>query len=188
VKGKAAIMAGPETILQELHVLIETLAVRVDALDVQCRERASALSLAQLLMTMPGVGVITALTVIAEVADFTQFPSAKKLVGYAGLAPRQRSSGGHIRMGGITHEGSRILRSTLVETAMRVHPKSAPELYAMVERLTLVCGAKRARVALARKLLTILWKMGTTQMPYDPRRVSSVCLTTVSKPDTCSGA
>jgi transposase len=188
VKGKAGIMMGSPTVLQELHILIDSLTARITAFDIQCAELARTLPLAQILMTMPSVGVITALTVIAEVGDFTQFPSAKKLVGYAGLAPRQRSSGGRIKMGGITHEGSRILRSTLVETAMRIHSKGAPELHVMVARLTPVCGAKRARVALARKLLTILWKMGTALVPYDAHHVTSLCSTTLSNPDTSSGA
>jgi transposase len=174
--------------LQELHVLIETLSLRVAALDTLCAARARALPLATLLMTMPCVGVITALTVIAEVADFTQFPSAKKLVGYAGLAPRQRSSGGRIRMGGITHEGSPMLRSILVETAMRIHTKGAPELYAIVARLAPVCGAKKARVALARKLLTILWRMAVTTTPYDRTYLLAHCTATLSNPDTGSGA
>lgn len=187
--GKASIMRGDNIILKELHWLVEELDRRIAVFDSRCSECVKELPLAQLLMTIPGVGVITALTIVAEVGNFTDFPNPKKLAAFAGLVPKQRSSGTSIRLGAITHQGSPVLRTALVESAMRIHPKGAPELFAFVERLRPVVGAKKARVALARKLLVIMWSMAIHNQPYTPIKVlpTSLCNATLSKLDTVSG-
>jgi transposase len=187
--GKASIMSSNNLALQELHLLIEDLDKRITGFNENCVRQAETLPLAKLLMTIPGVGVITALTVLAEVGNFNDFPDPKKLAAYAGLVPRQRSSGNTTHYGSITHQGSPYLRSSLVECAMRIHHKGAPELYTFVERLKPTTGAKKARVALARKLLVIMWSMVINNRPYDPKMVlpASVCNTTLSKLDTRPG-
>lgn len=138
-------------------------------------------------MTFPGVGIITALTIVAEVDGFERFSSGKKLASFAGLLPRQRSSGETIKYGSITHAGSPALRTVLVETAMRIRVDTAPELYAFVHRLTANSKAKKARVALARKILCIMWKMVTTNTPYKTKILPSSCITNVSDLDTVTG-
>lgn len=188
--GKLSIMEGDNKVLQTLHSLIEELDARIAVFDAACAKTVTELPIAKLLMTIPGVGVITALTVLAEVGDFNDFTQPKKLAAFAGLVPRQRSSGSTTRFGSITHQGSPLLRTTLVEYAMRIHTKGAPELYSFVERLKQNgSGAKKARVALARKLLCIMWSMVVHNKPYNPRLVisPSLCNTTLSKLDTGSG-
>lgn len=81
-RGKASIMEGDNTILQELHLLIEELDRRIAVFDETCAQQIKGLPLAQLLMTIPGVGVITALTVLGEVGDFNDFPNPKKLAAF----------------------------------------------------------------------------------------------------------
>jgi transposase len=122
-----------------------------------------------LMRSFPAVGAITALTVLAEVGDFARFPSPEKLAKFAGLIPRQRSSGGTVHYGSITNVGSPYLRTALVETAMRMRATSAPELMTFYENIRPTSGAKRARVALARKLLVIMWAMATKQHAYVPQ-------------------
>lgn len=186
--GKTDIMTGQNMVLKEIHLLIEDLDRRIIPFDQNLALEIEKYPLASILMTMPGVGTLTALTVIAEVEDFGRFPSGKHLASFAGLTPRQRSSGSKVRFGSITHQGSRMLRTAMVETAMRVRKSNAPELYSFVERLSPVCGAKKARVALGRKLLCILWKMATTHTPYKKEVISSSsCNTNLSNLDTASG-
>ncbi len=133
------------------------------------------------------MGNITALTVIAEVGDFARFSSGKKLAKFAGLVPRQRSSGDRIRFGSLTNSGSRFLRTALVETAMRIRTTS-PELFAFVTDRAPRIGQKKARVALARKLLTVIWTMVYRNTPYTPTVfLSHVRTTHLSDLDTCSG-
>ena len=180
-------MAGNNFVLKQLHYLIEDLDKRVLPFDEQLLLELAKHPAAQLLMTFPGVGIITALTIISEVDDFNRFSSGKKLASFAGLVPRQRSSGESVRYGSITHAGSGPLRTALVETAMRIRVGNAPELYAFVERLTKAATAKKARVALARKIIVIMWKMVLANTPYQATIVPSMCTTNLSDLDTASG-
>lgn len=105
------------------------------------------------LTAIPGVGLITAATVVTEVWDITRFPSADRLCSWAGLTPSEHSSGEHTRRGHISKQGSRWLRWVLVEAAAR--PQADPGLRAFVDRIASRRGTKIARVALARRLLTL---------------------------------
>lgn len=187
IRGKQAIMEHGSVVLQELHRLIEDLDNRIAPLDALIETYAGKYPLVSLLKTIPCVGNITALTVIAEVGDFTRFSSGKKLAKFAGLVPRQRSSGDRIRFGSLTNSGSRFLRTALVETAMRIRTNS-PELMGFVTERAPRIGQKKARVALARKLLTVMWTMVYRNTPYTPTVfLSRVRTTHLSDLDTCSG-
>jgi len=166
-KGKKWVQENDE-ILKELHEVIEELNAHIDVLDKKIEKATHTIPEAKLLMTVPGVGKITALTVIAEVGDFSRFEKPEKLASFAGLVPKQRSSGEKVRLGGITHLGSKYLRTAMVETAMRIRPEYAPELHRYVESIKLNTSPKRARVALARKMLTIMWMMVTKNVEYNP--------------------
>lgn len=179
-RNQATVIACLPRVSEELYALIAELDRRIAPLDVLCAERARREPLAPLLMSMPAIGRLTALTIIAEVERFDRFSCGGKLASYAGLVPRQRSSGKAVRLGSITNQGSPRLRTALVEAAMRVTDVNAPELYAVVARLTPVCGAKRARVALGRKMLVILWTMVRTQTPYRASAPSSACTANAS--------
>ena len=69
------------------------------------------------LLQLPGIGMITAMTVLASIGDVTRFASAKRLVGYAGLGARIHASGQVQRSGSITKNGRTELRTVLVEAA-----------------------------------------------------------------------
>ena len=167
-RGQKWIEEGEDETMKELLAVIGELNVHIDLLTEKIGKMAKTLPQAKRLMTMPGVGPITALTVIAEAGDFSRFQKAEKLASFAGLVPKQRSSGGTVRLGGITHLGSKYLRTIMVEAAMRVRADYAPELYRFAEDLKPSCGPKRARVALARKMLTIMWTMMQKGADYDP--------------------
>ena len=123
-----------------------------------------------LLMTLPGVGAVTAVSLWAEVGDYAKFPSPEKLCAFAGLVPTERSSGGVQKLGHITRAGSTILRYVLVEAAMRVRDtNNTSVLYEFYKTIKTKRGAMRARVALARKLLTISWYMIKKNEAYQQR-------------------
>lgn len=182
-KGKEGIMEGDNFALKELHRLCDTLEASIIPFNEKIKEEAGKYPVASLLMSIPGVGLLTALTIISEVDDFSRFKTGEKLTRFAGLVPRERSSGGTVKHGSITCQGSAPLRTALVETAMRIRENNAPELFAHIVRLTPRCGAKKARVALARKLLVIMWKMVTTDTSYNPKILSSSFTTKVSDLD-----
>jgi transposase len=119
------------------------------------------------LMTIPGVGRITACTIVAEVGDFRNFKKPENLASFSGLTPKERSSGGKQRLGSITHAGSPYLRYVLIETAMRIRDtEHTASLYSFYKRIKTKSGAMKARVALARKILTIMWYMVNKQQDY----------------------
>ena len=72
------------------------------------------------LATIPGVGPITASAIVATITDPAQFHSARQLAAWIGLVPKQNSSGGKARQGGISKQGDRYLRRLLVLGATAV--------------------------------------------------------------------
>ncbi|MGZ3303805.1 MAG: IS110 family RNA-guided transposase [Isosphaeraceae bacterium] len=106
------------------------------------------------LVAIPGIGFLSAATVVTEIGDVSRFSSPDRLCSWAGLTPREHSSDAHTRRGHISKQGSRWLRWVLVEAA--AHPGlKDPELRRFRDRIEVRRGRKVARVALARRLLTL---------------------------------
>jgi transposase len=116
---------------------------------------------AALLQTMPGIGVITALTILAELGDLKRFRSRAAVANYAGLVPVIRDSNTKHYSGGITHCGSAHLRAVLSEAAWTA-VKRVPLYEALFERVAGRRGKQIAIVAVARRMLEdavrMLWK------------------------------
>lgn len=125
------------------------------------------------LIQLPGIGVMTAMVILSAVGDIQRFPSAKKLVGYAGLGAKIHASGLTFRTGGITKQGRRELRTALIEAAW-VTVRVAPTWQAQFERLEHRIGRRKAIVAIARKLLVVVWHLlyhRRVDRQADPERV-----------------
>src|SRR5712691_6607840 len=133
--------------------LSDAVTAEVIALDKELRAAFSGDERIRRLMAIPGIGFLTAAVVLAEVGDGRRFSSADQLSSWAGLTPTERSSDEHTRRGHISKQGSRWLRWVMVEAASR--PVHHPTLLAFEERIARRRGAKIARVALARRLLTL---------------------------------
>lgn len=133
--------------------LIDDLGREVAAADRELQALFRGDDRVRRLMPIPGIGFLTAVTIVAEVADVTRFPSADRLGSWAGLTPTERSSADHTRRGHISKQGSRWLRWTMVEAAARVG--GAPGLHRFADPIERRRGGKIARVALARRLLTL---------------------------------
>jgi transposase len=121
----------------------------------------------QLLQTIKGVGPRVAEVVVMHLDDPRRFTSAGHVAGYAGLVPRQIESGQMSRFGHITRRGPSLLRSMLVESAWVVwrHNDWARAWVAKISRGSRA-RRKVAIVALARRLLTILWAMLRDHQPF----------------------
>jgi transposase len=102
-------------------------------------------------MALPGVGKLTAMTVVAEIGDIGRFPTARKLCAWAGLTPQVRNSDRTVRHGHITKQGSPWVRGILQEAAQTAkrHPMFA-SAYAQLARRR---GSHIATTAIARRLL-----------------------------------
>lgn len=112
---------------------------------------------AEALLDIYGIGLYSALLIIGELGEVRRFRTARQVGSYAGLTSRVRQSGDHCYRGAITREGSPWLRWILVEAAIQVI-REDPRLKNFYQRIRKRSGAKKARVAVARKLAEICWK------------------------------
>lgn len=98
---------------------------RFDAEITALMQHGSFAALWSALQTLRGVGPVTAATIIAELGDLSQFAHPRQLMAFAGLVPREHSSGSRQQRGGITKTGNTHLRHVLVESAWHVRHKPA---------------------------------------------------------------
>lgn len=141
------------------------------------------------LVQLPGIGVLTAMIVLAAIGDITRFPSARHLVGYAGLGTSVHDSGQVHRGGRITKEGRSELRGALVEAAW-VAIETHAHWKAQFARLSARIGPQKAIVAIARKLLVAIWHVLTAQtadVNAEVQAVSRKLLQWVSRCGTTPG-
>ena len=117
------------------------------------------------LRSAPGVGEVISEVVLAELGTVDRFDSIKAATAYAGLAPTQRESAGKSRELAITKKGSRVLRWAMVEGAWQAVQHSA-RWRSVYEALKKRRGAKKAIVAVARRLLAMLTSMLKSGTPY----------------------
>jgi transposase len=154
------------SVVEPLMAIHEQVCQEQVKLDNEVRRLARADETTKRLMTVPGVGVVTALTFRHTVDDPTRFSSATKVGAYLGLTPRRKQSGETDITGKISRWGDRLLRTYLFEAAtVLVHrTKKWSTLKAWGVRLIKRIGMKQAKVAIARKIATILhciWVDGT---------------------------
>ncbi len=113
---------------------------------------------AALLQTIPGIGLITSLTILAELGDLTRFRSRAAVANYSGLVPRHRSSDQKCWSGGITRQGSGHLRAVLIEAAWVAAPR-VPVYQALFDRIQRKTDKRTAIVAVARRMLEDAWML-----------------------------
>ncbi|HUW13724.1 MAG TPA: IS110 family transposase [Anaerolineae bacterium] len=165
--------------------LLEVIEAHVRASDGWVSQLSRRDGRARLLATLPGIGDFFARLLAVEIDDVRRFSRAQKLGAYAGVVPSTYASGGYLHHGRITKQGNKWIRWACIEA---VYPaiRKDPALAAMYERLKAAKGANVAKVAVAKRLLTIAYRLLTEGRPYRPaqeqaplrRRISpaaSVC-------------
>jgi transposase len=124
------------------------------------------------LMSIPGVGVGVAVTLMAAIGDISRFSSPRQLVAYLGLDPKVRQSGDEPpRHGRISKRGNAQARSVLVEAAWVAARQPGP-LHAFAQRIRARKGSQVAAVAVARKLACLAWQLLTKEEDYAYARPS----------------
>jgi len=150
---------------EDLLGLLSMLHQQIGKLDQAVQQAAEENPQAKLLMTQPGVGPNTALAYVLTIGEVSRFPRGKQVASYLGLIPREESSGGPQKLGAITKQGNRMLRSLLVEAAQTA-VQYDPELR---KQYLHRCHQKPkgvAKVAAARKLAVRLYWMLRTNVAY----------------------
>ncbi len=172
-----AVRAALAPLAQQIDALDEAIA----AIDKQLETAAKADEKAKRLMTIPGIGPAIATAIVATVRDVEAFASGHEFTAFLGLTPRQHSSGGKERSGGISKMGDRYPRTLLVVGATAALHHAAGQYDAlrtwakdMLERKAgLKYAFKLTAVALANKLARIAYAILRSGGAYDDRPVAA---------------
>jgi transposase len=131
-------------------------------IEATLNEQAAHDDRVPLVAQITGIGLLTAITILAAIGEISRFPTSKQLVGYAGLGASVHASGETFNTGRITKHGRKELRWALVEAARHAvlhHPHWKEEF----ARLSCSIGERKAVVAVARKLLVVVWQVLTKE-------------------------
>jgi transposase len=156
-------------LLNDTYLRLRTLNEQILAYDRELNHLVKDSEPAQRLMTIPGIGAITATALLASVGDPRQFKNGRQFAAWLGLTPRQYTTGGKIRLGRITKKGDAYLRTLLIHGTRAVlstikdkDDKLSHWSRALIERR----GYKRAAVALAAKNARIVWALMVRNETY----------------------
>jgi transposase len=147
----------------------------IQELDRELKTYAEKDARIELLKTMPSVGPVAALTLVAAIDKVERFASSRALVNYSGLAPSLRQSGERANYGPINRMGRTEIRGVWVQIAHLVahsDKSAAKPLQRWFMRVARRRGKKTALVALTRKILTMAFSMLRTGTVYDPKMLT----------------
>jgi transposase len=146
----------PRARLETLLRLIADFDREIDALAHEIDRRAKHDPRVDVLCQIYGIGRYLGMLIVAEIGAIERFPTARHLCAWAGLTPTVRSSDARARLGHISRQGSGALRWALVEAAQKACQGGGP-LRQDFERIAKRRGRKIAKVAVARKILTLCY-------------------------------
>jgi transposase len=174
--SKAEVNPSDRFVLDQLYEEWEHHGRQVDQIDRRLKEFARAAPVheaeaREVLNSIPGVGTVTVDVVVSELGDVRRFRSAKQVCAYAGLVPGQRESAGKSKQLGITKEGSKLLRWVLIEAAWQLVHRTQ-RWKAVFEGLSRRMGKKKAIVAVARRLLCVMFSMLRSGRAYQMARAA----------------
>jgi transposase len=154
------------------HVLasIEALTQQIKDADRELEELTKRDSTCQTLMTIPGVGAVTAMRFVAAIDDVSRFRSAEQVCSYLGLTPGENTTGFKPKRTGITKAGPASVRRTLTQAAWTLW-RWRPEdpIVQWSKRVAERRGKLKAITALSRKLAAIMFAMWRDNRPYNPK-------------------
>lgn len=163
--------------LGEVLAEIEELAAQAKRLEKRLEGLTRQMPEAQHLMSVPGIGILTATALVAFVGDIHRFPSCRSFADYLGLTPREHSSGSVRRLGRITKRGNSYLRMLLIHgarSALRagIITDEPDDLRAWALEVKRRKGFNLAAVALANKLARVAWRVWRDERDFEPRRAA----------------
>ncbi len=174
VSDEESVATLPPVMRHALQVVLDQLAAlgqQIGQLDRAIAAQHKASDVSRRLESIPGIGVIGATAIAATVTDPSAFKSGRDLAAWIGLVPRQHSTGGKEKLGGISKQGDRYLRRLLVvgATAVVRQARLHPEKYPWIVKLLAKKPTKVVAIAVANKTARIAWaimnKGGTYQLP-----------------------
>ena len=179
---RQAVATAPMRLRATLDRVIDEIAdleARIDALGRELSELGKERTDTARLMTLPGVGALTATAFVGAIPNIHGFSNARQLSSWLGLTPREHSSGNTRRLGAISKRGNVQLRTLLIHgaraalLAARRRSSSCKPLTGLQQwalQLQERAGHNKATVALANRMARIIWAMWTREVDYDPTR------------------
>lgn len=158
-------------LLSGLKEELQALDARIERLERVIKRSAREDARIQRLLAVEGIGPLTASAVVAAVGDARQFRTARQFAAWLGLVPRQHSTGGQQRLGGITKRGDTYLRTLFTHGARSVVRCCANKTDARsrwLQGLLQRCNANAVAVALANKNARIVWALLSRETTYQP--------------------
>ena len=155
----------------ELCDEIFILTNRLKELEHHLAAVAEQLPQVALLRTIPGIGLLNATALVACVGDVRRFPSGRHFASYLGLTPREHSSGGRRRLGGITKQGDQYLRTLLMHAARgtlshSLHPIKPSPFRTWARTVAERRGSNIATAAIANRLARMVWRVWRDNRPF----------------------
>jgi transposase len=147
--------------------LLELMDRQSKEIEAMLKRKYGDVKPVQLLMTIPGVGFVTALTLYAEICDIKRFSNPEKLAHYAGLVPKIRQSGEHSNMGRESR-GDKWLKWILVEASWS-HVRNCPDGHlakVFEDTFRRKRNSKDAIKVVARKLVNVVWAVWTYEQEF----------------------
>lgn len=160
-----------QTELERLLYLIELLDKEVGTLEKRLRKYVVKDERGKLLLSIPGVGVILAYAILAEVGEIERFSSARKFSSYCGLVSRTRQSASRCHQGSVGRGGNHYLKWALVEAAHTARKKD-PALGALYQRIAYKGKKQKGIVAVARHLSVSIYHMLKKKEAYRYRTLN----------------
>jgi len=149
------IPAAYVTRIESIQRLVDAITSERRALDAELRRELRDDPGYQAVQTIEGVGPLIAAVFVAEIGDVTRFPSPSQLCSWAGLTPKHRESDTKVVRGKITKQGSRLVRWAAIEAISK--QRGGAKLRADFNAIAARRGKQKANVAVARKLLTLVY-------------------------------
>ena len=156
--------------LDELYKELIHMDERIAGLDQKIEQMARTDEQVRHLMTIPGVGVMTAAALLAAVGEVSAFRNGREFAAWLGLVPRQHSTGGHDRLLGISKRGDRYVRSLLVHGARSVVRRAGRKQYPHSPWLCRLMERRHKNiviVALANRMARTAWALLARQETYE---------------------
>lgn len=154
-------------IRQSLQI-INQFNMRIEELDQEIRSRIASKPMdLKIAMSIPGIGIVSAYTILAEIGNYLDFKTPEQLAMWAGIVPSVYQSADKLITGSITKQGSKHLRWILVQVAYAISHKKGGKLKKFFLKIRAKKGHLVAIVALARKVLCILYHLLVNQEMYE---------------------
>lgn len=162
-------------LVHRLHAHYRYLDEQIDDVDRDLTSQLREDENAARLLSIPGIGPITASLLASEVGNVAQFAGGRNFAASIGLVPRQHSTGGHSVLCGISKRGDKHLRHLLVQGARAVMQRVNKRTDRLGEWIRSMLTRRHANVvacAVANKLARIAWAVLTKHQPYDASRLN----------------